>query len=714
MGWQDAPLAGQDAWANAPIVTAGPPKMPPINENREGLAPDRAMAGLKLGSEGVAQYLEGKYGVGGVSTDKDGSFYVKDGGEWIPFDSPKLNMRDVFDLSGLGVAALPVAGGEALAGKVAPGLIKGAAKAMGLGAAGSVLQQAVGAATPGGDPMSGGARVATLLMDTAAGGLGDAAARGISRVPGAVRNTYLRQTGQADLPTTRDGQAVNDYLMQGYDPATDGPMDPSLTPGQRSQRKGLLTLEGSLRRSPTGASPLFQAKDEAQLLAGKKRFDELMQQISANPRNREMLGTQVIKAFDDTLDGAMSVLDNQAAQDFKVLDTKAGKEAIFALPSTMKALDGMIAEYDVPGAAADATKGLVRQLHSLRDTLSRTTSTPASFKYGVYTPAATSTVDTKRSAAEFQRLLSSWGRAAAGKNTPFLDIPAREQTGIAKRVFGALNEDLDAAASSASAPAELRQARDNYRQNFQAVDSLRKSSIGRVLGMAEDGTLVPEKVADQLMRMEGSQIRQTFALLDKADPQLAGDAKRTMLERAMFQAQPAAEKLEERLQAGTMGVTPQGTVPETYSPARLITNLSKSPAIEVMTPTEKFGVSRLNAAMQRLANRAGTEGSPTGPLMWAADIAKNFVRAGVTGDVVAAGQLVASTFGPTQLAKAITSPDSLNALVALTQPNATREAIMAAMATLGGMSVPRGMPGENVRPFGATPTPGASMSPPLQ
>lgn len=691
-GWQDAPLVedSKPAWLDAPEVSAGPTGgLPPINPNREALAPERAMAGLKAGPEGVARYLEGKHGKGNVATDKGGAFYIKDHGEWIPFDSPDLNMRDAFDLSGLGVAALPVAGGEALAAKGA-GILSTALRTGAEGLAGSALQQGVGAATPGGDPMSLGQRAFMGGFDTAAGGAGGLVGRTLSRLYSAPRNAIITQMGKADTPAAREGQAVTQYLRQGYNPATDGPIPPSLTLGQMSQRKSVLTLEGALRRSPTGAGDLFQQKDEAQLLAGRRRWDELMNTISRNPKSAEPMGNQLAAAFKDTVNGAMDVLDRQGRQDFAVLDQAAGKNPVFTLPSTVKALDDLIARYDVPGAATDVTKGVVRQLTSARD---------AFITGGHLSP---------KSAVEFQRLLSSWGRASSGSQTLFGDLDKRETIGIAKHVFGALNDDLTAASATGQGPVAdaLRLARDNYRQNFQAVDQLRKSSIGQYLGLKEGETIAPELVADRMASMKPTQLRQTFDLLGNADPELAGDAKRHLLERAMSAAQPTAEKIANKLSSGQ--------TPENFSPALLLGNLAKSPVLEALSPDEKFGVQRLTSAMQRLANRAGTEGSPSTPLFLAMDLAQNLIRAGVTLDGVAAIRLASSYLAPTKIARAITDPKQLNALVTLLQPKPAREAVLTAATTFGGMEATRAAQAEDVRPFDALSTPAAPATGALQ
>jgi len=677
-GWQDAPEVGaapQPAWMGAPEMSAGPAKpMQPINMNRESGAGVRAMAGLKLGSEGQARYLEQRYGPGNVSTDKDGSFYVQEDGQWHPVDSPDFNAKDIADLSGTAIAAAPAIAATTVGLPVTA--LGTAAVGLGTGLGGSLLQQAVGALTPGGDPMSLEDRAIQTGIDTGAGMVSELGGRGLSRLASAPKNIYATQTGKAATPVANEGQAVEKFLGTG------------LSPGQISQRRSLLTLEGALRRSPYKAADMMADMDARQLAAARARWDELLDRIHASPQSAELLGGQVTKAFDDTVKTATGKLDRQAAADFAVVHSAAGKQPIFDLTNATGAIDGLLQQYDVPGAAADATKGLVRQLRSLRDSMTNTEIKPGGFM-GMEPQRVTTEV--KRSAEDMQRLLSSWGRAAAGKQKMFPDLDNRENVSIAKRVFGALNDDLSAATSVDPAVAgALQKARANYKTNIGAVEDIRKTAIGRYLGATDPGQLAPEQIAATLQRMKPSQQKQTFALLNSADPELAGATKRYVLQNAMDVAQPSAERLE---QAAGMGVTP-----EAYSPARLMSGLVKSDVMQILEPDEKFAVHQLNSAFARLANRGGTEGSPTAPLMWAMDVAKNLLTAGATMDLIGGAKLAASIMAPNKLAEVITKPGATRALITLTQPNATREATIGAMTTLGLMGASRASNGQDVRP----------------
>lgn len=664
--WEEAPLldalpSGVPAprYASAPEVMAGPDGgLAPLNMDREAGMGTRAMLGLKLGSEGKARYLESQYGVGNVVTAPDGRFFVKDKGQFIPVDSDALNTSDVADLSGAAVAAAPAIAAAPFTGGMSLPMALGAEA--GLGLVGSVAQQAMGVLTPGGDPMSLSDRGVQAAIDAGAAGLGAGGARALSRAYSGPRNAIVKQMGKLDTPMAREGKAVESFLGV------------PLSPGQISQRRSLLTLEGALRRSPTKAGDIMADMDTRQLTAARERWDDLLSRINASPQQADLYGGQVQQAFDATVNRALKVLDSSGRRDFAILDQAAGRTPMFGMNNAIAAVDDLIARYDVPGAATDSTKSTVRQLREVRDALSNG-----------QTP-------TPKSAAEMQRLLSSWGGAATGSQKLFPDLGEREQRGIAKRVFGALQDDLNAAAATDPAVAgALKTARDNYRANMQAVDELKKSAIGQYLGFRDTAALAPEQIADRVAGMKPTQLRQTFNLLGQADPELAGATKRYMLERAMTAAEPSEEKIAQAVGAGT--------TPEAYSPAKLMSSLAKSPVMEVLSPEEKFAVQMLNSSFARLANRGGTEGSPTAPLMWAMDIGKNLMTAGLAGDVVGGAKLAATMIGPTRIAEAIASPKQTMALKALVQPNATRETILASLGTLGLMEQSRAG-GEDVRP----------------
>ena len=146
------------------------------------------------------------------------------------------------------------------------------------------------------------------------------------------------QLGRADTPVARQGQAIEGFLGE------------SLSPGQISQRRSLLTLEGALRRSPTKAADVMADMDRRQLAAARSRYDDLLNRVSASPQNAELLGNQVGKAFDDTVSNARTALERQAKNDFALIDSAAGRVPVFETP---RAVGAIVVRTAVPNSRAN-------------------------------------------------------------------------------------------------------------------------------------------------------------------------------------------------------------------------------------------------------------------------------------------------------------------------------------------------------------------------
>lgn len=653
-------------------ASAAPPER--INPGREGTMLPRTLAGMKVTPEGRASFLEQWYGAGNVATDADGATYIRDPkrDEWFPFDAGQLNIRDAADLSGDAVAAAPVLGEVAVGARLGTSLVRGLAA----GGAGNAVQQGASAALPGDDGLDLAGRAGQLALGAAGGGAANLAGRGTARLVDLLRQpakaAKAAWLGLGDNAVTREGKDLEAYLGE------------AMTPGQLSQRRGVLMAEGALRRSPTSAADIMAEHDARQLTAARRRFDDLTTRMSKSPADALLVGGRAMQAFDDTLEGALKVREAQAAADFAAIDSAAGRRPIVVPQATLKALDDLLAKYDVEGAAGDATKGLVRQLRDLRG---------AYVRQGPGGPLVV-----PKSAAELQRLLSSWGRAAEGGAVPFLDVANAEQRGIAKRIYGALMDDLDAAAAGtghdAATAQALKLARENYRANSGAIDELRKTAIGQYLGIREAGTVSPEVLADKLLALKPQQLKQSLAMLDKADPELAGLVKRASMERAMLAARPSEDVVAEQVQSG-MPIRR-----DAFSPAKLLTGLRNSNVYAMLTPTERFEVDQLGRTLARLANRGGSEGSPTAPLQWAMGVVRDIGLAGMGGDPVAAARLLAGMFAPAKLAKAVADPAQRHALITLTSAKPQTKAAITALEALGIVPAVNAAarPPEDVRP----------------
>ena len=651
----------------APVPAGSIDATTPTDANREGSFLDRLGAGFKWTAAGKLNYLKQQHGVDNVGTNQSGDIYLRDGpnGRWYPFDSNSANAKDVLDLGGdiaQGAATLAMP-------EVAVPTRLGAAVARGVlgGAASSIGRQSVSAVLPGSDEATPAERVEGVALDAGLGAAGDAGATAATGVvdralrPGNYAARYMQ--GQFKRPETAPGLQAEKYLGV------------PLTPGQITQSKGLLTLEGVLRRHPTSADTM-DALAQRQVQAASGKLDGLMNRMSQAPSDPAVTGGAVNQAFDGTLNGLVNKRAAQAQADFDAIRTPDGKQPTVGTSNTLKTLDDLIAENDVPGAAADRTKGLVSQLKSLRASLvQRQQTEPGDFMKGQAPQYAETAAP--RSVSDFQRLLSSWGRAAEGTSQPFTDLGTAEQRRIARQIKGGLEADLDTAANSPDNPvaAQLQKARNNYKQNSVAISNLRDSTVGRLFNT--DRPLDPDRVYQTVRNMKPGELTGTMTLLGKANPDLAGQVKKSLLQDALAKAMPTTDQVAAKLQGGAK-------VPDTFSPARFLSTLSKSPVYALLDGNEKYEMAMLNNALGRLANRNGTEGSPTAPLQWAMDLIKSAGKAATALHPVGVAQVITSAMAPRYFAKVVSDPAARSALMDITRTSGRARNLVASVNTLAG------------------------------
>lgn len=605
-------------------------KAAPINMSREGGWTDRALAGLKMTEQGGVNFLKSKYGDRNVATASDGNVFIRDTdkGEWYPFDSDKLGWKDLADVSGEAVQMLPIMRATRMGTAAVAAL------------AGNAGRQGLSALMPGDDEMTASDRASSAGIDAALGG----AAQGVVNVGARVfdalrpRNVGARYVQRAlDTPAGREGAQVEAYLGE------------QMMPGQASQSRSLLTMEGLLRRHPASAD-MIASKDESLLRAARARLDNALSRMSATG-DRATAGMRVRSAFDNTLNAALDVRRNQAAQDFGAVHAAAGRAPIFHMGGAVRAIDGLIEEFGTPGAG-DAISTLVNQLRSVRNELSR-----------------------PLTAQNVQRLLEIYGRARRGSGQVFKDLDNAEQRRIAGLVFDAIEGDLDRVAQSlppGNVATSLQQARNNYRLNSQAINELEASTLGRYLGGADRS---PERIFEQMKNMQPSQAGETFRILQGADPGLADAVKRSVFEDALERAKPPAQRVEDQL---TAGANPEGD----WSPARFLSNLRGSWVWGQLNRNERFEFQMLASAMQRLANRAGTDGSPTAPLLFALDVAKSMGKSVVGLDPVGMAQMGTAALAPRVLAPLVATSRGRQALVTVMNTRPQTKAYQTAALTL--------------------------------
>lgn len=638
-------------------ISQGSPGGIPINMAREGSLGARALAGIPITPEGSARALEGAYGRGNVMTSPAGEVFLREGGEVYPLNRPGFSMGDVAGMSGAAIETLPALAATGVGGA-----------ALGAGA-GNLLRQGIAAGL--GERAGMGQRAMSAGTAAAVGGATQGVVNAGARVLNALRPSTVAATALS-ATAGRSRFAAEVAKSESIEEV----LGIALTPGQRTQSKSLLTLEGMLRRNPASADIILQ-NDEAQLAQASRALRNVLERIRPGEAPTEGVGNTVKHAFDTTLDRALQLRRSQAGIDFAKVDNLSGGVPLINPEGLRSEIQLITDELDVPGGG-DATSTLVGKLKTMASQLG----------------------DGRLTAAQYQRLLQIYGQAARGKGKLFQDLDTAQQRWVAGRVQRALQGDLDTAIAGGGLPgdvaAALATARQNYAANSQAVAELGKSTLGRMLN-DRTGEFSPARLVDALEHMRPDQLKRVFGILDGASPDEAQLVKRGLMERVIERAQPPTEVLAQRLEGGQ----PLG---EGISPARLLTEMRRSPVWAVLDGQERFMANQIVQGMQRLANRAGTEGSPTMPLLAAWDFAKALGGSLAGLDPIGALRLSAGILAPRQLAQTIVSPQGQQAwattLRELSRPRgrATRALTSSLMFLAGRGTMEAFAPEENVRP----------------
>jgi hypothetical protein len=118
---------------------------------------------------------------------------------------------------------------------------------------------------------------------------------------------------------------------------------------------------------------------------------------------------------------------------------------------------------------------------------------------------------------------------------------------------------------------------------------------------------------------------------------------------------------------------------DTFSPARFLSAIKESPVWSALNTNEQFQMTTAFRAMERLAERAGTEGSPTAPLMQAFDAIKSMF----TINPVAMASGAAAMVAPRKASDALLTPEGRRAIVQLSTTNPGTKNFVAAATYLG-------------------------------
>ena len=298
-----------------------------------------------------------------------------------------------------------------------------------------------------------------------------------------------------------------------------------LTLGQESGSKPLTAAENILGKSVLGSGTSYADKVR-QATAGVAAVTKLADRFAAEPQNAEDLGRKLQTALTSTVKHYDDLRSADAARDYGAVRALAQDRPVIKYDNTVNALNKIIDETrNVPSGES---KRIYNQAIAMRDDLV------------LGGQARTFKVD------DAMRTRRTWGAAARGTGNVFTDVDPNLSRQFAGRLFGAINQDFEAASKADTPIAQaLAKANKRYGDYSKSIDYVRKSALGNLVGEdvadaaftgAGGTTKAPELMANRFMTLQPSQARQVTNILRRNSPQVLEDTKayvlRDMLEKA--------------------------------------------------------------------------------------------------------------------------------------------------------------------------------------
>lgn len=638
----------------------------------------RAEASIKMTPQGQVNYLKSIYGDNNVAVRSDGKLFYRVPGKgqindigqskWIQFDERGTALPDIADLTGGVLESAPA---------VATGFFTRNPKAVAAAAGGgNILRQGVSAALPGSDEMGAGERVIRPVVSAVLGGATQKGANWLmDKAASATPKSIIAKQAQKALHSPEARRGAQLTQRTGI----------HLTPGQQTGSRTMLMLEGLARRSPVSADRVANEVDRKQIHQALSYFSKTMDSIDNSAPGAIETGKRVEAAFRGATNKALAARTAQWEADMAGVSKVAGNAPIVQTTNTQRVLQELIEENDVPGAG-DATAALVNRLKALTP---KTTPKTATTGGGLIldtagkplTQATSEAIPAQLTANELKRLLQVYGKTAGGSGQLFKDIDAGQQRYIAGKVFGALKADLDSTIQqggpNTAILSSLKAARDNWAKNSGAIDSMGETVLGRIFN--GQYPQAPEAVANKFMTMHPSEIRTAMGVIGQQDPAAAQAVKRHMIEQALEASRPSgsAPQIAVNPILGGAGTKISGNE---LSPAKFNSFLMKNADRyrAVLSPKEYTEMKWAYEALGRIADRGGTEGSPTHVLGKLSE----WATAAFSAQPKAVANVTFQTKALTKITNIMATPEGRQALITVSRASPKTKAYAGAAATL--------------------------------
>lgn len=407
----------------------------------------------------------------------------------------------------------------------------------------AVLQALPAAALPG-----AGEGLLGRVVPQVGGALGGQLGEDLGGLPGRVAGSMLGG-GLAGLSLTRPSQIKPKPQSEAARAAKSSGIP--LTIGQETGSKSLQFFENRLRELfPSKGTAM--ADEAAQVAAGARRVDDLATQLSkAGTADTETIGNRLRSAYRDTVTKIADAREKQAAADYGKVRQLSGEKPVIKYGNVVDELKRIIDENkNVP--SGDAAK-VARQAQGLLEQLTEKPAAQEPSKIllsgqPASIPPAPTAGPKAATVQDAMKTRSAWGKAARRTGNIFSDIDPNANQVFAKRLFGAINRDFEAASNDGTPIAKaLKVANQNYQKASQSISYVEKSALGKLLG--EDvtdaaftgetfSTKAPEAIAKRYLSMTPSQAAQVTSILREHAPEVLDEAKSFALRNALQQSLP--------------------------------------------------------------------------------------------------------------------------------------------------------------------------------
>ena len=475
-----------------------------------------------------------------------------------------------------------------------------------------------------------------------------------------------------------------------------------LTPSARTGNRWMTAMENTARQYSQTADKV-QDIDVKIANQAIQRVEQIANRIGT-AQNPEALGDNIratVQRAARSLDDARTA---QANRDYGYVREIAGDGKVIRLQSFADELKKIVDDFSNV-AGADAQKITAQASAALRritgtiepGQATRDIVTPAGGRIRLYGEApVTGTLD--NTISEALRTRSFYGKASRGAANVFEDIAPDMQRTLASRLFRAINDDFDGAASTANGPLKqaLSDANANFRKSSQSIEFLEKSALGKMIGddlvdAALSGktvnTTAGESVVQKLVSMHPSVRQQSIEIIEQSNPALAANVRSNFL--------------REALEAGkAMPPSVKGSRQVPISFNRLLSSLGSEKVGFERTlqsygfkPNEIDDINDIAAAMLRQGDRTGTNFSGTTPAAQNAEMADLIGNSGMalatggfSGLIRSGGsqaiKLVARRQGMEKIANLMANPEGRAALKTISSPSASPQALLQAFAVV--------------------------------